>query len=54
MGNWPRMKGRIPVSSHNSSEDKSVYRIQGMDCAEEIAVLKREVGPVVDCDEWPI
>lgn len=53
MGNCPRKKGGIPMSSQDSNENKRVYRIQGMDCAEEIAVLKHEVGPL-DCDEWPI
>ena len=24
-----------------------VFKIQGMDCAEEIAILKQEVGPIV-------
>ena len=23
------------------------YRIHGMDCAEEVAILKREIGPIV-------
>ena len=30
---------------------RDVFRIQGMDCAEEIAVLKREVGPLVGGEE---
>lgn len=28
------------------------FRIHGMDCAEEVAILKREVGPVVGSVEW--
>lgn len=31
---------------------KRTYRIQGMDCAEEIAILKREVGPLVGGEEY--
>lgn len=30
-----------------SEDGKRAYRIRGMDCAEEIAILKREVGPLV-------
>ena len=30
-----------------SDEGRLAYRIRGMDCAEEIAILKREVGPLV-------
>ena len=30
---------------------KRAYRIRGMDCAEEVAVLKREVGPLVGGEE---
>lgn len=33
------------------SAARDVFRIQGMDCAEEIAVLKRELGPLVGGDE---
>jgi copper chaperone CopZ len=29
------------------SDDSQEFRIRGMDCAEEVAVLKREIGPVV-------
>ena len=28
-----------------------IFRITGLDCAEEVAVLKREVGPVVGGEE---
>jgi hypothetical protein len=31
----------------NSSEPPLQFKIHGMDCAEEVATLKREVGPVV-------
>ena len=31
----------------NSTQSPLQFRIHGMDCAEEIMVLKREVGPVV-------
>ncbi len=34
-----------------SSETSLVFRIHGMDCAEEVAVLKRELGPLVGGDE---
>ncbi len=27
------------------------FKIQGLDCAEEVAVLKREVGPVVGAED---
>jgi hypothetical protein len=27
------------------------FRIRGMDCAEEVAILKREVGPLVGGEE---
>lgn len=30
---------------------REAYRIEGMDCAEEIAVLKREIGPLVGGEE---
>jgi len=30
----------------NAQNPRQVYRVTGMDCAEEIAILKREVGPV--------
>ena len=31
----------------NSPESPFQFKIHGMDCAEEVATLKREVGPVV-------
>ena len=31
----------------NSAQSLLAFKIRGMDCAEEVAVLKREVGPVV-------
>jgi len=31
--------------------DKMVFKIRGMDCAEEVAILKRELGPLVDGEE---
>ncbi len=31
----------------NEAKAASVFRIRGMTCAEEVAALKREVGPVV-------
>ncbi|MBT8479682.1 MAG: heavy metal translocating P-type ATPase, partial [Gemmatimonadetes bacterium] len=33
------------------AEAKIVFKIEGMDCAEEVSLLKREVGPVVGGDE---
>ena len=33
------------------SEDSTDFRIRGMDCAEECAVLRREVGPLVGGDD---
>jgi len=30
-----------------SPENGRSFRIRGMDCAEEVAILKREVGPLV-------
>ena len=32
-------------------ESSQTFRITGLDCAEEVAVLKREVGPVVGGEE---
>jgi Cd2+/Zn2+-exporting ATPase len=32
-------------------DDRQQFRIHGMDCAEEVAVLKREIGPVVGGEE---
>ena len=31
----------------NSPAPKRIFKIHGMDCAEEITVLKRELGPLV-------
>ncbi len=31
----------------NTGESQHEFRIHGMDCAEEIAILKREIGPLV-------
>jgi Cd2+/Zn2+-exporting ATPase len=31
--------------------EKRVFRITGMDCVEEIAILKRELGPLVDSED---
>jgi Cd2+/Zn2+-exporting ATPase len=33
------------------TRSKIVFKIHGMDCAEEVSLLKREVGPVVGGDE---
>lgn len=35
------------MSSQTGATQRRMYRIQGMDCAEEIAVLKREIGPMI-------
>lgn len=35
------------MSKERDALTKQTYRISGMDCAEEIAILKREVGPLV-------
>ncbi|MBN8616572.1 MAG: cadmium-translocating P-type ATPase [Deltaproteobacteria bacterium] len=46
--------GVAPAGSVEASSDsppRDVFRIQGMDCAEEIAVLKRELGPLVGGEE---
>jgi len=34
-----------------SSEQPRRFKIEGMDCAEEVAILKREVGPIVGGEE---
>src|SRR5579885_119993 len=34
----------------NASQQNLVFKIHGMDCAEEVTVLKREVGPLVGED----
>ena len=31
--------------------DKMVFKIRGMDCAEEVAILKRGLGPLVGGEE---
>ena len=31
--------------------EKRVFRITGMDCVEEIAILKRELGPLVESED---
>jgi cobalt-zinc-cadmium resistance protein CzcA len=41
--------GTPPVSMASSTALR--FKIQGMDCAEEIAALKREVGPLVDGED---
>jgi hypothetical protein len=35
----------------SDAQMKMQFRIQGMDCAEEVAVLKRELGPLVGGEE---
>lgn len=35
----------------NTGPSGMQFRIHGMDCAEEVAVLKREVGPLVGGEE---
>lgn len=40
-----------PAPESTVAAARDVFRIQGMDCAEEIAVLKRELGPLVGGDE---
>lgn len=38
----------VPTGTRNSTTGyRFVFKIHGMDCAEEVAILKREVGPVV-------
>jgi Cd2+/Zn2+-exporting ATPase len=39
------------MSEERSAITKKIYKISGMDCAEEIAILKREVGPLVGGDD---
>ena len=34
-----------------TSRDRVVFKVTGMDCADEIAILRREVGPIVGGDE---
>ena len=41
----------LNVTDGRQSENGLRFRIHGMDCAEEVAVLKREVGPVVGGEE---
>lgn len=38
---------RTPENSSMDSKESRQFRIVGMDCAEEVAVLKRELGPLV-------
>ncbi len=35
------------MNVENAAAHKQIYKVTGMDCAEEIAVLKREIGPLV-------
>jgi len=35
----------------NTNQSKRAFKVHGMDCAEEVAVLKREVGPTVGGEE---
>ncbi len=39
------------MTMSGKAEFKLAFRIEGMDCAEEVALLKREVGPMVGGDE---
>ena len=39
--------GIEPPSERNRTAERRVFKIRGMDCAEEVAVLKDVVGPVV-------
>ena len=47
----PRSSGGTASEAAASAAPRDVFRIQGMDCAEEIAVLKRELGPLVGGEE---
>lgn len=43
--------GGAGPSEPSAAAPRDTFRIQGMDCAEEIAVLKREIGPLVGGEE---
>lgn len=43
--------GASSIRDDDAATARNVFRIEGMDCAEEIAVLKRELGPLVGGDE---
>lgn len=34
-----------------SSPARSIFKVQGLDCAEEVGVLKREIGPIVGSED---
>ncbi len=36
---------------HVKSHEQIQFKIEGMDCAEEVGILKREVGPLVGGDD---
>ena len=48
-GDAANVIGGAPISA--SQQAGMVFRIQGMDCADEVAVLRREIGPLVGGDE---
>ena len=39
------------TSATENERTTHVFKIRGMDCAEEVTLLKREVGPVVGGEE---
>lgn len=41
-----------PLTTAPPTADGRVFKIDGMDCAEEVAVLKKAVGPVVDGEDY--
>ena len=42
---WPRpWRGRLDAGQRPSGR---IFKVSGLDCAEEVAVLKREIGPLV-------
>ncbi len=53
----PRCCGSDPSADDQASAARSgatarfTFRVQGLDCAEEVAILKREVGPLVGGEE---